>query len=285
MKITPRLLVILACAWCGLPLLDIALHPAAYLRFWTQAPLNLAPVLARAAFLAIGWGAYARRGWIGRASLGLAIAWTAITAALAVLTPFGLMSIALVARHSSSILRGDAVTAGVDALVMGFWSLLAWSWVVAVVARRQRPAPAGAVVAGENHLVHGGIALILAWLFAWPLVHDWLTPLREIRTGYWTSDTAHARVVLTDAQREALSPQEIQVVDDINDEIGHIVAGQPPTHSRLEVHAHSAWYTATPVATWFITTYARDGKVSQIDVRFYNGDLDKKIGGRTFAVR
>ncbi len=294
MKITPRLLVILACAWCGLPLLGIALHPVDYVRLWTQAPLNVVIVIVRMAFLAIGWGAYARRDWVRRAATALAIGWTAVMGALAAFTPFGMLAIMLVARSVSSLFKDDAATAGIATLVAAFWGLLAWAWVVAIGARRLRPEqPDSPKVlrsvasrdVGENRLVYGGVALIAAWLIVWPFVHDAVSPLREIRPGMWTSDAAHARVLLTDAQRQAMSPADLHVVDDINDDIAHILAAQPPTHSSIEVHGPSTWYTAEPGHAWYIVAHSRDGGVAQVNVEFYNGDLAHRIGGRTILIR
>ena len=294
MKMTSRLVVVLACAWCGLPLLGIALHPAAYLSLWTQAPLNLADVAVRLAFAVIGWGAYARRGWTKRAAMALAIAWTVAMVALAVLTPFGLFSIAMVARSTSPVLTGGALVDGVGTLVLNFWRLLAWSWAVAIASRRLRSEAVDEPMvsrsfnsrsSGEDRLIQAGAALILAWVVAWPLVHNLTSPLRELRQGFWTSDAAHARIVLTEAQRRALPPQALQVVDDINDDIASILAGQPTRHSLAKRYDASTWFTAEPGHAWYITAYSRDGRIAQLDLRFYRDDLRIGIGERTIVIR
>lgn len=293
MKITPRFLVILVCAWCGLPLLGIVLHPVAYLHFWTQAPLNLVSVIARTALIAIGWGAYVRRDWVGRASIALAITWTAVVLLLAVFTPFGMLSITLAIRSIGSLFKDDAAITSIATLVTEFWSLLTWSWAAAIVSRRLRSAPADSPIGsrtfasdytGENRLVYSGVALILSWLFVWPFVHDLASPLREVRPGTWITDAPHARVVLTTAQRQQASSTTLQAVAEINDEIVNILTGKAPAHSTRKDYGISSRYMATRRQTWELVCFAADQNISQIEVVFYDDRLRQEIGERKFFV-
>jgi hypothetical protein len=295
MKITPRLLIVLACAWCSLPLLWIVLRPTAFLYGWAHAPLTLIFGLARVTFLAIGWAAYARRQWGKRLAMGLAIAWTLLVGLLVVFTPFGMVGFAMLlgplAGHAT-LLPDDTVARGMAGMTAGALALAAWAWLVAILSRRLKPAQANSEMASrsfssrdgaENRLIWIGLALLAAWMLAWPLVHDLMSPLREIRPGTWTTDAAHARVVLTDAQRQALSPENLRIVDDINDDVAHIAAGQQPLHSRAR--AGSTVYESNAAPAYYLNVYRAAGKLSQIDVRFYGDALSNGVGARTFLLR
>jgi hypothetical protein len=250
MKITPRLLVVLACAWCGLPLLRIAFHPVAFLGAWTHAPVSMAFDVTRALLLAIGWGAYMRRSWIARLSLGLAIGWSLLAGVFVLATPMGWYGVGILFDFGHSLApagRGDAVAAGIAGLVGDALGLVAWTWAIALVSQRSKPAQATSEMvsrsfssrdASENRLVHLGLGGILAWLLVWPLLINPVSPLRQLGPGTWTTDAEHARIVLTDAQRQVLSPESLRVVDDINDDLAHIAAGQPPLHSTAKPGTH-----------------------------------------------
>lgn len=285
MKITPRLLVVLVCAWCGLPLVWIVARPAATLQEWTSAPLLLIIDAVRATFVAIGWAAFAHRALAKGLSMVLAVAWTAIVGLLAVLAPFGTVGILLLLQSLSGtrgVLSNDAVAGVMQATMASALALLAWAWLVAILARRLEPGTAKRA-APENRMIGIGLAVVAAWTLAWPLVHRMIEPLREIRPGLWVTDAAHARIVLTPAQRQALSPQDAGVVDDVNDDVAHIAAGQAPLHSTAKPGSH--FFESNARSAYFLIAYSSNGKPSQIDVRFYKDALQLGVGGRTFLLR
>ena len=137
--------------------------------------------------------------------------------------------------------------------------------------------------ASENRPVFIGLGLIAGWILVWPLAVNVLSPLRELRPGTWTSDAAHVRVVLTDAQRQALSPEDLRVVDDINDDLAHIATGQSPLHSIAR--PGSTVYESRTASAYYLNVYGPAGTLAQIDVRFYGDSLRNGVGARTFLLR
>jgi hypothetical protein len=276
MKITFRQLVVIACAWCAMPLLGVVLDPAGQLRIWTLSLLNESVVAVRFALLVIGAGAFARAAWVRPVAMANAVACTVLLVALgiaATIRPAAFFPLEIVATP------------------------IAGSWVVALAARRLRVAQAPAAQAsrsfsssetGENRLIWGGVALIAAWVLVWPRLVDHSSPLREVSATVWKSDASHVRVVIPEGQRSRMSPQQLRIVDDINVDIGRIAAGQPPVHAEAtERHGDSTKFIVRMQdSAWYLMAYSQDGKVVQINLGFFNApDLVDRIGERQFLLR
>lgn len=292
MKMTPRLLLVLACAWGGLPLLQLATQPGTRV----LAPVPLLLDAARVLLLLMAWGAWSRRAWIKRLAVALAIAATLVAAALFRLER-EVWDVLAAAVARQPLPRGsvddamDIVTTGLLGQALMF---AAATWAIAVVSLRVTPASAGNMASrgavspepGENRLIRIGLAALLAWVLVLPPVLDVLWPLRELRHGLWTADASHARVELGDAQRQSIPPADQAVVNELNADLARIVAGDDPAyvHTSPAIVSTDTRYIGD-ASTYMLTVSRPNGRITSIDIWFYRKALREQLGPRTILLR
>jgi hypothetical protein len=284
MKITARFLVVLACAWCALPLLHYLTQPHSRV-------LEFVPVLldaSRVVLILVGWGAWSRRAWTAGVALVLALLSTLVTLVVFHLAPeVRATLVQAVQQISLSRHQNYELDMVVEGLTGQSLALVAWIWAIAIVSFRvKRVAVSREDVsrsfsersAGENRLIRNGLLAMLAWLFIVPPVLNLVRPLREVRHGTWTSDAAHARYALTSAQREALSPGALAVVADLDVDLSRIAAGGEPVRLQAKPGPVTDSVMYIDSSAYAVTAYRLHGKLTQMDVWFYVPELRTQLG-------
>ena len=292
MKISPRLLVVLACAWCGLPLLYLLTRPETRV-------LELAPVyVTRGLLLLIGWGLWRRHSWPKGIAVALALLLTLVAAAMFRLDAqqYDLLA-AAVSQRSWALYRDNASNLGGDNPLGLALVLTAWCWFIAIVSFRvKRAAPFSEDVsrsfserdAGENRVIRIVVAALLAWILVLPPVLNLVRPLRELSPGVWTSDAAHLRFKLTGSERGRLLPRDLPVIDALDADLARIVAGGEPEGARISqtpIVTGDVTYFRDGLESYMLTVSRPHGKITEIAVHFDRRSLRDVVGDRTIQLR
>ena len=282
-----RLLVTIGCAWLGVPVVMRLWSPAESLQWLAATPLYELFALMQVVLLACTVGAFQRRPWVANVLLGCAVGWTVAAVAWVVLSPLGLMSLLMSMAPSGIAGSSTSLNAAAAAPMRYAGAAMIELWILALVAMplssrgrvlqaAEAAAGAGAPARWQNRVAWAGIIVAALHVTVWPAVRH-----GAFFGALFGSPASAMQVELTPAQRQALSEADQKTMVELNEDLARIARHEPPVHAATKEYRNSTWYETRRYA---ITAFRFEGRVRQVNVLFYSGDLARVVPEPKFFV-
>jgi hypothetical protein len=166
-------------------------------------------------------------------------------------------------------------SAFVQTLFKHVWLNVGFAWMVTLLAHRvNRSAKPACAEASrrEKRTIHWGIGLVCVWALISPLVMGAVAPIRTLAPGILLATPDSAQIVLSEAQKRALSPQSLATIDEINQGLKQILNGQPtPLLQAPERYGETTFYKAIS-GHYRFNVFRKKDRIRQVDFRI-NYDL------------